>query len=142
MSTQPTRDGMARIAFERPEMRASDADRESVVRLLNDAFTEGRLSADEHEHRVSAAYAARSWEHLRQLTADLPAPESAGAGRRPAVFAGADLCLLCMLLIVCPPAGIAWWLLSRRRLPVPPPREVRVDGEPPLPVGGEHAKNR
>ena len=30
----------ARIAFDRPEMRASDADRESFVRLLNDAFTE------------------------------------------------------------------------------------------------------
>jgi hypothetical protein len=26
-----------------------------------------------------------------------------------------DRCLLCLLLIICPPAGIAWWLLSRRR---------------------------
>jgi hypothetical protein len=36
------------------------------------------------------------------------------------VFAGADLCLLCALLVVCPPAGIVWWLLSRRRQQLPP----------------------
>jgi len=36
------------------------------------------------------------------------------------MLAGVDPCLLCVLLIVCPPAGIAYWLLSRRRLPLLP----------------------
>ena len=141
MSTPPTNNSTARIAFAGPETRASDTDRESVVRLLNDAFAEGRLSAGEHEQRISAAYAARTWQQLRPLTADLPAPEPVGAGR-PAAFSGADLCLLCLLLIVCPPAGIAWWLLSRRRLPLPPDGDGPADERPALWVGGEYAKDR
>ena len=116
-STAPTDDSTARIAFAGPETRASDTDRESVVGLLNDAFAEGRLTAGEHDERISAAYATRTWQQLRQLTADLPAPEPVSGGRMPTIFTGADLCLLCLLVIVCPPAGIAWWLLSRRRLP-------------------------
>jgi hypothetical protein len=101
--------------------RASDADRDAAAALLGAAFAEGRLTADEHGERLSAAYAARTWQQLRQLTADLPG--TAGAtGRRaaPGIAAEPDLCLLCLLLIVCPPAGIAWWLLSRRRLGADP----------------------
>jgi hypothetical protein len=52
-------------------MRASDADREAAASLLNEAFAEGRLTADEHDQRLGAAYAARSWQQLQQLTADL-----------------------------------------------------------------------
>ncbi len=103
-----------------PQTRASDSDRDAAAGLLNEAFAEGRLTADEHDQRLSAAYAARSWQQLRQLTADLPAPPGAADRMAPAVSAGPDLCLLCALLVVCPPAGIAWWLLSRRRPPVPP----------------------
>jgi hypothetical protein len=99
-----------------PETRASDADRDAAVGLLNEAFAEGRLTADEHGQRLSAAYAARSWQQLHQLTADLP--DASGAAAVPMAHrmaAGMDPCLLCVLLIVCPPAGIAYWLLSRRR---------------------------
>ena len=96
--------------------RASDADRDAAAALLGAAFAEGRLTADEHGERLSAAYAARTWPQLRQLTADLPG--TAGATERrpaPGMAAGPDRCLLYLLLIVCPPAGITWWLLSRRR---------------------------
>jgi len=31
---------------------------------------------------------------------------------RPAIVL--DPCLLCLLLFLCPPAGVAYWLLSRR----------------------------
>src|SRR5215470_9467094 len=111
-----------------PGTRASDADRDAAAGLLNEALAEGRLTADEHDQRLSVAHAARSWQELHQLTADLPAPPGVdlpaplGAADRmaPGVFGGADLCLLCALLVVCPPAGIAWWLLSRRRPPAPP----------------------
>lgn len=63
------------------QTRASDADRDAAAALLGAAFAEGRLTADEHGERISAAYAARTWQQLRQLTADLPG--TAGAtGRR------------------------------------------------------------
>jgi len=54
-------------------IRASDQERESVVDVLRDAFTEGRLTFDEFEERTAAAYGAKTWAELRVLTADLPA---------------------------------------------------------------------
>jgi hypothetical protein len=54
-------------------IRASDQERESVVGVLRDAFTDGRLTFDEFEERTAAAYAARTWTDLRGLTSDLPA---------------------------------------------------------------------
>jgi hypothetical protein len=55
-------------------IRASDNDRETFVTALREAYTEGRLTLDEFEERTSAAYAARTWGELRDLTSDLPAP--------------------------------------------------------------------
>jgi hypothetical protein len=57
--------------IDRP-IRASDMERESVVDVLRDAYTDGRLTLDEFEERMSAAYAAKTWTDLRQLTGDLP----------------------------------------------------------------------
>ena len=54
-------------------IRASDQERESVVDVLRDAYTEGRLTLDEFEERTSVAYAAKTRTDLRELTADLPA---------------------------------------------------------------------
>jgi len=53
-------------------IRASDHERESVVDVLRDAYTEGRLTLDEFEERTSAAYASKTWADLRELTGDLP----------------------------------------------------------------------
>ena len=61
---------------------ASDGERDGAVRVLNEAFAEGRLTADEHGERVRAVYAARTWHELARLTADLPGP--ANAAGRPA----------------------------------------------------------
>ena len=36
-------------------IRASDQERESVVAVLRDAFTDGRLTFDEFEERTAAA---------------------------------------------------------------------------------------
>ncbi|HUB23571.1 MAG TPA: DUF1707 domain-containing protein [Streptosporangiaceae bacterium] len=58
---------------DRPPIRASDQERETVVAVLRDAFTDGRLTFDEFEERTAAAYAARTWIQLGELTADLPA---------------------------------------------------------------------
>ena len=63
-----------------PRMRASDADREAVVRILLDALARGLLTLDEGDERVAAAYAARYLDELPRLTADLPpAPATAPA---------------------------------------------------------------
>ena len=68
-------------------IRASDQERESVVSVLRDAFADGRLTYEEFEERTAAAYAARTWTDLRELTADLPAQPllGVGSGDRPQI---------------------------------------------------------
>jgi DNA-binding MarR family transcriptional regulator len=48
----------------RGELLASDADRDLVVHLLSDAFSQGRLSSSEHEQRTGRALAARTYGDL------------------------------------------------------------------------------
>lgn len=62
-----------------PMIRASDRDRDAVVATLREAFTEGRLTLEEFEERMAAAYAGRTWGDLRSLTADLPVQPVLGA---------------------------------------------------------------
>jgi DUF1707 SHOCT-like domain/Domain of unknown function (DUF4190) len=54
-------------------MRAADADRDRVVERLNIAYSEGRLSTDEHDGRLQNALSARTYSDLDQLVTDLPA---------------------------------------------------------------------
>src|ERR671914_2833317 len=54
-------------------LRASDADRDAVVDRLREAAGEGRLEPDELEQRVDGALRARTYGHLAELLADLPA---------------------------------------------------------------------
>jgi hypothetical protein len=63
-------------------IRASDNDRETVVSALREAFTEGRLTLDEFDERTSAAYAAKTWGDLSELTDDLPSPPVFGGQRQ------------------------------------------------------------
>ena len=58
---------------ERGKMRASDADRDDVVELLNLAYSEGRLSKDEYDARLDSAMSARTFADLDQVLTDLPA---------------------------------------------------------------------
>jgi Domain of unknown function (DUF1707) len=91
-------------------IRASDGERDQAVTLLQRHFADGRLTQAEFEERAGAALVARTRDQLHALTADLP-----GADVRPARPATAlDPVLLCVLLCLCPPAGLAYWLLSRR----------------------------
>lgn len=53
-------------------LRASDADRERVATALRNHTGAGRLTLDELDQRVAAAYAARTLEDLDPLLADLP----------------------------------------------------------------------
>lgn len=66
-------------------LKASDADRERIVEQLRRHAAEGRLTMDEFEERMSAAYEARTYGALAELTRDLPvelgSPGSVGQGR-------------------------------------------------------------
>jgi hypothetical protein len=54
------------------EHRASDAERQAVVRRLERALRDGRLTVHEFDERTHAAYAARTRGELDDLTEDLP----------------------------------------------------------------------
>ena len=108
-------------------IRASDQDREGVVSILRDSYTEGRLTLDEFGERTTAAYAARTWGDLLDLTADLPVqpplgppvlphlppvrPEATPPALRPRARRGPDGRLLPALFIwavIAAAAGSPW----------------------------------
>jgi hypothetical protein len=70
---------------DRPDMRASDADRQQVVERLRGALDEGRLKMDEYLERMGLAYEAVTYGDLVPLYRDLPEarpvaqPEAAAA---------------------------------------------------------------
>ena len=106
-----------------PAIRASDADREQTIALLQQNFADGRLTKTELEERTGAACTAQSQAELHDLIADLlatPAPP-------PRSGIVLDQRLLIILLCVHPPAALVYWLVCRRRRsttglwPVPTP---------------------
>jgi hypothetical protein len=76
-----------------PAVRASDAERESVIARLHTALGEGRIDVDEFGQRAHAAYEAVTTADLDRLlddlpTAERPTPEIVGA-RSPEVVTSA-----------------------------------------------------
>ena len=69
-------------------VRASDTDRDQVAEVLHTAYAEGRISLAEHEERVSAALAARTFDDLTGLTADLVPMETPAAPPQLSVVPG------------------------------------------------------
>ncbi len=55
------------------DLRVSDQDREIAVQMLREHFAAGRLTQDELNERVQAAYSARTQRELDSLLSDLPA---------------------------------------------------------------------
>lgn len=53
-------------------MRATDADRENVRQILQDAHAQGRLSWDEFDSRTTTLLSAQTYGQLAELTSDLP----------------------------------------------------------------------
>jgi len=63
-------------------MRASDAEREHAAEALREHYAAGRLTSEELDERLEAAYRAKTGEELNELRADLPElPLSAQARR-------------------------------------------------------------
>jgi hypothetical protein len=93
-------------------MRASDADRERAVDVLEAAYVRGVLSSDELAARTGRALAARTYAELNAVTASLaarrfPAPSARGRSRKSTtrkVLAGGACA------IVLPPALTAAFL--------------------------------
>jgi len=55
------------------KLRAADADRDRAAGVLGAAYSEGRLSRDEHDARLDAALSARTYADLDRVLTDLPA---------------------------------------------------------------------
>lgn len=103
-------------------LRASDSDREQYVSLLQTAFLEGRLTRDEYEERIGAAYQAVTYADLAPLLADLPVPRGKVPG--PPVTGGA---------VVPAGSGLDHWRVV--------PDGVRVDQAPLVAIFGEVARD-
>ena len=127
-----------------PPVRASDAERDQAAEILRAGYAEGRLSHAELDERLTAAYTATAHADLHDLTSDLPGAVSAPATRdRPATAAlpfadpetgtgmQLNVCLLLCLLFACPPAGIAYCILTARRQP-----QLTFPERSPLPGAG------
>lgn len=83
--------------------RASDDDRDAVIRQLSAQTAAGRLTQAEFERRMETALRSRTWGELSTLVADLPVATTAPATRRPRFHT--DRCGLPCLLLVA--AGLA-----------------------------------
>ena len=87
------------------DIRASDADRESVVGYLKQEYAQGRLSKEELSQRVESAYAAITVGQLEALIGDLPGSPLDQTARhrtpspRTPLKAAATLALLAVLAI-------------------------------------------
>ena len=83
-----------------PDLRASDADRERVAKLLRDHYSAGRLSDDDLSERVDSVYRVRTMSELAELTADLPAaPGPPRPRRRSALEASVRIHLTIYFLV-------------------------------------------
>jgi Domain of unknown function (DUF1707)/Cell wall-active antibiotics response 4TMS YvqF len=63
---------------QRAELRASDADREQTAETLRRAMGEGRLSVEELEERLRAAYTVPTTRELELLVSDVTVPAAGG----------------------------------------------------------------
>lgn len=61
------------LAPPRVKLRASDADRQATVEVVQDAIGRGLLTPAEGSERMGVAFAAVHLEDLEPITADLPA---------------------------------------------------------------------
>ncbi|HEX4223320.1 MAG TPA: DUF1707 domain-containing protein [Pseudonocardiaceae bacterium] len=66
------------------DLRASDADRERVAKILHDAMAEGRLSVAELDERLQTVYKSRTLGELVPVTSDLPVVGATGTSVQPA----------------------------------------------------------
>jgi hypothetical protein len=94
-----------------PELRIADADRERAAERLRKAAGEGRLSPEELEERLDAAFSARTQSELKPVLADLPgdpARRPRARARRPELRAFAATSILLVAIWALTGAGYFW----------------------------------
>jgi hypothetical protein len=81
-----------------PSLRIGDRERDAVTAELREHYAHGRLTLEEFNQRLDAAFAAKTQSDLSRLTADLPHVRSGGAplpssgtGRSPRLASGPPL---------------------------------------------------
>jgi len=60
-------------------LRCSDADRTAIEQLLTDAYSDGRLTREEHDERLNRTWEAKTFGDLREITTDLVPTEPKSA---------------------------------------------------------------
>jgi hypothetical protein len=90
-------------------MRASTADRDRAVEVITSAYTEGRLTKDEHDARVGRAMTAATFAELDSVVIDLP---GAGPPQPPVQVAPAGNNALAIASLVCGVAQVMLWPLA------------------------------
>ncbi len=111
-ATDLERAGLTRMPGRRSSgsgtVRASNAEREMVARIINLATAEGMLTLDEADERLRLAYAAKIRDELAPLTADLPdggrrllenTPEARAAARSGVVRHGISVGTVGLVLV-------------------------------------------
>jgi len=107
-------------------LRASDRDRELALRILSEAYAEGRLARDEFDERVDAVHAVRTLGELPGQLADLvPAAHQPGTAiapaehrakavakyereRREAVWTFLSVSIICWVVWAVTDSGFLW----------------------------------
>jgi hypothetical protein len=90
-------------------MRASTADRDRAVEVITRAYTEGRLTKDEHDARVERAMTATTFAELDSVVIDLP---GAGPPPPPVPVAPQGNNALAIASLVCGVAQVMLWPLA------------------------------
>ncbi|NNG20023.1 DUF1707 domain-containing protein [Naumannella sp. ID2617S] len=67
------------------QMRAGNDDRERVIQTLQQAYADGRLTADELRERAARTHGAQTFGELDAVVADLPVPPPSAAQQSGAV---------------------------------------------------------
>jgi hypothetical protein len=98
------------------ELRASDAERERTADQLRHAAGEGRLTLEELEERLNAAYAARTRGELEQLVGDVAVPVSTTGDSGLTVRRGGDEGTRHLISIMGGTDRTGWWRVGRRCL--------------------------
>ena len=99
-----------------PELRASDAERERTADQLRHAAGEGRLTVEELDERLNAAYAARTRGELEQLVGDVAVPVTTTGDSGLTVKRGGDPGTKRLISIMGGTDRKGWWRVARQCL--------------------------
>ena len=97
-------------------MRATDADRENVRTVLQDAHAEGRLTWEEFDSRSTTLLQAQTYDQLATLTADLPNRIAASPPQMypypPAQYGAQSTNGLAIAALICGVCQVFFWFLT------------------------------